>query len=108
MVLIDDSVLHGIDRTEFHLKTQVVGEEGYLTFENWSQFLRAIDAEGITIVSDQSRGDGDMQVATIINEPSDDTPGYGVQNTFEWSEENGDWELVSVTPTDAQQVAPEE
>jgi len=72
------------------------------------QFLEARDAENIRIVSDESRGNAAMPEVTIINEPSDDTPGYGVKNTFEWSEENGDWELVSVTPTDAQQVAPEE
>ena len=73
------------------------------------QFLRAEDAEGITIVSDGAIEAGaDMPVATIINEPSDDTPGDGIKNTFEWSEDKGDWELVSVTPTDAQREAPED
>ena len=66
MVLIDDSVLRGIDRTEFHLKTQVVGEEGYLTFENWSQFLRAIDMQRCRASYESEGRDHPDQSETVV------------------------------------------
>ena len=71
------------------------------------QFLEAQNAENIKIISNEVAGDN-VEVVTVTNEPSDDTPGYGVENTFEWDEENGDWELVSVTPAGAQQAASKE
>jgi hypothetical protein len=43
MVLINNRMLGRINRIELHLKPQVVGEEGNLTFEDRTQFLRSKD-----------------------------------------------------------------
>lgn len=52
-----------------------------------------------TIVSSESvaAGYAVMPSATFTNTPVDDTPGRGINNKYEWSEEDKEWHLVETT-----------
>ena len=66
MIMINNCMLCRIDRIEFHLKTQIVGKESYLTIENRSQFLRTIDMQRRRTPYKSEGGNHPDQPETVI------------------------------------------
>ena len=65
-VMINNCMLRGINRIEFHLKAQIVCEEGYLTVEDRSQFLRAIDMQRRRTSYESESGNHPNQPETVV------------------------------------------
>ena len=66
VIVVDHLVLRGIHRIELHLKTQVVGKEGDLSFEDRAQFLGTIHMQRCRTPHQSEGGDHTDQSETMV------------------------------------------